>query len=277
MDVSSKEYGSLLIMSKISSDVQLQISRKSTNEVWKIDELLDTIKSEIDALVASEEAKSSGVKNRKPPIDPKHSNQNISTSANASVTKGPEEFKIRCAYCGSLQYSTSCDKVFNCESSKKIPASSNWCFNCLQKGHNKSVYGWEELQALQETPSSIHMWSGSHKGKCINDWQICKQRNKQYDNVRDDDYDQCECTTQIVLLQTARAVALDETGKIPIPVRMLFDTGSQRTYVTENLPPKPKLKIRSTRKAKSQHLWRSSLQISELRLSSLATQTTWLS
>ena len=60
MDVSSKEYGSLLIMSKISSDVQLQISRKSTNEVWKIDELLDTIKSEIDALVASEEAKSSG-------------------------------------------------------------------------------------------------------------------------------------------------------------------------------------------------------------------------
>ena len=95
--------------------------------------------------------------------------------------------------------------------------------------------------------------------------------------MRDDDYDQCECTTQIVLLQTARAVALDETGKIPIPVRMLFDTGSQRTYVTENLPSKLKLKIRSTRKAKSQHLWRSSLQISELRLSSLATQTTWLS
>ena len=71
--------------------------------------------------------------------------------------------------------------------------------------------------------------------------------------MRDDDYDQCECTTQIVLLQTARAVALDETGKIPIPVRMLFDTGSQRTYVTENLPSKLKLKIRSTRKAKSQH------------------------
>ena len=95
--------------------------------------------------------------------------------------------------------------------------------------------------------------------------------------MRDDDYDQYECTTQIVLLQTARAVAHDETGKIPIPVRMLFDTGSQRTYVTENLPSKLKLKIRSTRKAKSQHLWRSSLQISELRLSSLATQTTWLS
>ena len=85
--------------------------------------------------------------------------------------------------------------------------------------------------------------------------------------MRDDDYDQCECTTHIVLLQTARAVTLDETGKISIPVRMLFDTGSQRTYVTENLPSRLKLKIRSTRKAKSQHLWRSSLQISDIHVS----------
>lgn len=37
-----------------------------------------------------------------------------------------------------------------------------------------------------------------------------------------------------VLLQTARAVALKK-GKISTPVRILFDTGSQRTYVTENL------------------------------------------
>ena len=74
-----------------------------------------------------------------------------------------------------------------------------------------------------------------------------------------------------VLLQTARAVALKK-GKISTPVRILFDTGSQRTYVTENL----RSKRESTRKAKSQHLWRSSLQISKLRLCSFATQTTWL-
>ena len=40
-----------------------------------------------------------------------------------------------------------------------------------------------------------------------------------------------------VFLQTARAVALDDTGKISTPVRILFDTGSQRSYmyVTESL------------------------------------------
>ena len=142
MGVSSKEYGSLLIpiiMSKRSSDFRLQISRKSTNEVWEIDEFLDTIKSEIDAREASEGAKSSGVENRKPPINPIDDNRNIPPNANALVAKGPEEFKIRCAYCGSLHYSTSCDKVFNCESRKKVLANSNRYFNCLRKGHNDSL------------------------------------------------------------------------------------------------------------------------------------------
>ena len=38
-----------------------------------------------------------------------------------------------------------------------------------------------------------------------------------------------------VLLQTARAMALYYTGKILTSVRILFDTGSQRSYVTESL------------------------------------------
>ena len=43
LGVSPQEYGSLLIpiiMSKLPNEIR----RKSTNEVWKIDELLDTIK-----------------------------------------------------------------------------------------------------------------------------------------------------------------------------------------------------------------------------------------
>ena len=77
-----------------------------------------------------------------------------------------------------------------------------------------------------------------------------------------------------VLLQTARAVALDETGKISTPVRILFDTGSQRTYVTENLQPK----LKSVQHERlNLNTFGSSLQISKLRLCSFATQTTWLS
>ena len=76
-----------------------------------------------------------------------------------------------------------------------------------------------------------------------------------------------------VLLQTARAVALKK-GKISTPVRILFDTGSQRTYVTENLQPK----LKSVQHERlNLNTFGSSLQISKLRLCSFATQTTWLS
>lgn len=222
----------LTIMSQLPSDVRLQISRMSTNEVWKIDELLDTIKSEIDAREASEGAKSSGVENRKPPINP-----------NALVAKSPKEFKIRCAYCGSLHYSASCDKVLDCESRKKILANSNRCFNCLLKDHN--------TQCMSEK-------NCRHCKKCHHQ-SICDQVHTKVNLSMADESASSETsstttsatTTMInanvqqpktVLLQTARAVALDETGKLSPPVRILFDTGSQRSYVTENLRSKLKLK-----------------------------------
>ena len=39
----------------------------------------------------------------------------------------------------------------------------------------------------------------------------------------------------LVLLQTARAVASDEKSGLSMSTRILFDTGSQRSYVTEAL------------------------------------------
>ena len=46
----SQEYGSLLIliiMSKLPNEIRLEIAGKSTDVVWKINELLDTIKGEV--------------------------------------------------------------------------------------------------------------------------------------------------------------------------------------------------------------------------------------
>ena len=39
--------------------------------------------------------------------------------------------------------------------------------------------------------------------------------------------------SKLVLLQTARAVASDDTSGRSVNVRILFDTGSQRSYVTD--------------------------------------------
>ena len=48
-----------IIMSKMPRDIRLEIARKAKKEVWKIDELLETIKFEIEAREISEATKSS--------------------------------------------------------------------------------------------------------------------------------------------------------------------------------------------------------------------------
>ena len=61
LGVSSEQYGSLLIpiiMSKTPSEIRLEIACKAKKDVWNIDELLDTIKFEIEAREASETTKS---------------------------------------------------------------------------------------------------------------------------------------------------------------------------------------------------------------------------
>ena len=45
-----------------------------------------------------------------------------------------------------------------------------------------------------------------------------------------------------ILLQTARVMAFSEVSKQPVPVRVLFGSGSQMSYITENLQRKLNLK-----------------------------------
>ena len=44
-------------MSKLPNDIRLRIARETTSEVWKMDELLEVIKAEVEAREASEGTK----------------------------------------------------------------------------------------------------------------------------------------------------------------------------------------------------------------------------
>ena len=94
-------------MSKLPNDICSQIAQNATDEVWKIKELLETIKVEIKAREASEGVKThdgrkSQSSNAKPPITP---------TANALYSKDTGKFHIRCAYCNEEHYSASCSEV----------------------------------------------------------------------------------------------------------------------------------------------------------------------
>ncbi len=44
-------------MSKLPNSLRLEVARRSTNEIWNIDELLETIRKEIETREASDQVK----------------------------------------------------------------------------------------------------------------------------------------------------------------------------------------------------------------------------
>ena len=60
LGIQSDQYGSLLIpviMSKLPSDVRLQIARRTEKDVWVITDLLEIIRREVEARELSEQVK----------------------------------------------------------------------------------------------------------------------------------------------------------------------------------------------------------------------------
>ena len=60
LGVKTESYGQLLIpiiMSKLPSEIRLQVSRATEKEVWEIQELLDLIQKEIEAREMTEQVK----------------------------------------------------------------------------------------------------------------------------------------------------------------------------------------------------------------------------
>ena len=134
------------------SDIRLEIARKAKKEVWKIDELLETIKFEIEAREISEATKSSergsqpgyghkrpeGVKNQTTPT----ANSLFAGAKDGDQKSGEMTFqgqpglKVRCAYCNGMHYSASCESVLSVNDRKAILKRAGRCFKYLYRGHN---------------------------------------------------------------------------------------------------------------------------------------------
>ncbi|XP_068690987.1 uncharacterized protein [Montipora foliosa] len=222
LGVSSQKYGSLLtpiIMSKLPNEIRLEIARKSTSEVWKIDELLDTIKGEVEACEASEAVKTKEVPLRKPPNPGSNSSQSIPT-ANALFTTEGKEFQIRCVYCNGQHYSASCMKVQQTKEQRDIFQRNNGCFVCLKTGH--------DAKNCFKTKRCRHCDGKHHQSICVRIDKLTEQQRTPNEHETVTTTTTVKTTTKgTVLLQTESCMAVNRSNSIP--VRVLFDNGSQRS------------------------------------------------
>ena len=225
LGVKAEQYGSLLIpviMSKLPEDVRMQIARNSSNEVWKIEDLLKLIKQEVEAREVCENVKANDLKLKGGSSD--HSRRNIPTAASLLAGwSNPKGQGIQCAYCRKSHYSASCEQFREIDTRKNILKRDGRCFRCLGLGieqgsvilPKKCHIDPPETSSVKQDPKKSEPTKQSgQKGKRDHEVTMVNRNSPRNNQSRR------------ILLQTECTVALSQDGRDSIPVRVLLDSGS---------------------------------------------------
>ncbi len=154
---------------------------------------------------------------------------------------------MRCVYCNDEHFSASCNKVTTVTDRKKKLRLQGRCFLCLRPGHRVQT-------CENSTRNCRHCGRRHHQSICDENRRTELEpkiepkttniRNEETRNETENQTTIASTTTRNrkVLLQTAKTTAFNNGKPEGVPVRILFDSGSQRSYVTEELQRKLKLK-----------------------------------
>ena len=239
LGIGSDQYGSLLIpviMSKMPPDIRLRIARETKSEVWKIDELLEVIKVEVEAREASEGTKVNPHTKPLHLLGHKNSSGQLPATHPTTGSFFSNNKSIQCVYCQGNHYSASCEKVETIDERRDILIKTGRCFNCLKSNHKSKDCN---------NPRTCRTCHRRHHQSICPQQKPAKEQlepEPKLDNSTISNAANSMKDKNYVLLQTAQAVALNDTNNKSTMIRVLFDSGSQRTYITESLKTKLNLK-----------------------------------
>ena len=167
--------------------------------------------------------------------------------ATALHTFRADGFRKRCAYCQEEHKEERCEKVKDFKIRKNIARKYGRCFTCMKKGHrvvecrSKSlckVCNGKHHVSLCEWIKELHARKDPTPAKPTAPPAVDSMQNST--NIT-------SCTnslglghTSSVALQTGRAIVNGNQGN---EARVLFDSGSQRTFVTAQVVDRPKIRV----------------------------------
>ena len=164
---------------------------------------------------------------------------------------------VKCVYCGEQHFSVSCLKIRSAREHKAVLLRSGRCFNCLKTNHKSKECnssrtcrhcGRKNHQSICESndpPSANKGHDRSNEVGALPQNVANGGHNEQNKGTVTTNSASLVKNQQTVLLQTAHALASANPGGSTVCVRILFDSGSQLSYVTERL--RAQLGLRQTR------------------------------
>ena len=223
LNVNTDSYGCLLVPllnEKIPNEIRMMLARRFKEDNWSLLEMLDVIKQEVQAKERS--SVSSSIKNT--PVERKSmfSTQSLHVDT---------ERDNHCAYCSQNHSSSKCLKITDPIARKELLRQNRMCFICLKQGHtaNRCLKKYNCFKC-----SGKHHISICYKGRNTSSVQNSKEEEIK-EKGRNSFVTQTSSNNNKILLQTAQARVSSLNNEQKKNIKLLFDSGSQRTYVTEKL------------------------------------------
>ena len=240
LGVPRESYGGLLssiLMNKLPQEFRLVITREMGNDDWQLDQLLTIFKRELEARERAGVPPVNGNQSL-PPKPPNRNKKEPGTTFSlfSGSGNGPT-----CTYCRGKHPSKDCTTVINVQARIDLLKKYGRCFVCLRKDH-----------ISRNCPSKYkcHKCNGKHHISICQGHLNTVPPTYPAHSVPTPVPEQQGLTVQPgtnsvvcysnsstpVLLQTAQAIVYNpQQPECKVKARIVLDSGSQRTYLTDNL------------------------------------------
>ncbi|CAB4024264.1 PREDICTED: uncharacterized protein LOC107331856, partial [Paramuricea clavata] len=274
LDVPDTEYGALLLpilIGKIPDEICILLDRKMTGESWNLNTLLENFREELENRERCEGIQAFSFRDGRN-FNEQRGGRKYSNTPFTAAALMTGKTTINCSFCQIEHTSASCFVVTDIEARKQILRKQGRCFLCLKRNHiardcesrymckycsgkhHVSLCNNNSRQSLAtKSRQSLATRQESNSRQQLGNVQdsLAKEQTTQSRDTKDtgntkETRNYHACLQDSVLLQTAKAKVGVGNKKLTTEVRVIFDSGSQRSYLTQRVRNKLQLPTGST-------------------------------
>ena len=218
-----------VLLGKLPPDLHLIVGRKITDAELTLKNLREVIEEELTARERTSTPSQT---------QPRSRNERTPRPTTTTLLSGTQSGPV-CSYCQQSHASTECTTVADIKARKEILKSNGRCFNCLRRGH--VVRKCRSQNHCQLCRKKHH--TSICEGREGHPYTLAQPLAPVTPMLNPDaaPYEStpttsalCANSIKTVLLQTARARVYNPSiPQTAVEMRVLLDSGSQRSYMTE--------------------------------------------
>ena len=225
-----------MLRNKLPKEINLLLIRKFDPKkgLWEIEEIMRELRIELETrehCITEKETKKENVHR------PVHNTTKVLVTVEG----------LKCPYCQASHFPDKCDVVTNIETRKALLKSQRRCFNCTKKGYNFKTCRSKKTCFKCK---GKHHTSISYQPRRS---EIGENEKKSSENSKVDDKNKKTSTmltssikNREIILQSAVVLLKNPSTQKQIAAKMILDTGSQRSYISQKVRRHLNLKTNRT-------------------------------